>query len=247
MTININSKNIYRLFQSATLLVILFLLVWSRPWAQSTTTDKRTIKVSGNSVIKATPDQFVFSPYFEKTGTNREALLKELSEESNQVVKQLQEIGVSEEDIKLNADSYDNSYWSNGDEGRLTAQLTITVKDKDLAQKVQDYLLTTGAKGQLTPRADFSEDKKDQLDARAIKEATEEAKQKAEAQLQLLGAKLGKVISVSQGSDSIFIDYPEPSLGYEVAQDEKASKSSLPVLSGKNEYRQTVTIVYEIR
>ena len=244
MTVQITSEKLLKTAQLLLLVAIFGLLLWSQPWQSDTIKEQRTISVSGEATISAEPDEFVFYPYYEKTGTDRDALRDELVVEANQVVDELRQLGVEESDIKLDASSYDNWYWNEGEEGVLTVRLTVTTTDRDQAQAIQDYLLTTSAKGQLTPQAMFSEAKQKELDAQAVAEASEDARAKAEAQAKLFDAKLGDVITVNQQADSIF-GFPELRATELSVSDESAS--SLPVLPGENDYRQTVNVVYELQ
>lgn len=248
MTVNITAAKLRQCAQFALLVAIFGLLLWSQPWDSSNNSnaETRTITVSGEATIEAEPDEFAFNPYFEQEGTDRDVLKESLSTQANEVVDKLKELGVQESDIKLDVSSYDNWYWDEGEEGTLSAYITVTVKAGDLVQEVQDYLYSTDAKGQISPRASFSNDTRKQLDAQAVEQASNDAKAKAEAQAALFDAKLGDVVSVNQGSDSIF-GYPEPYAAIESLDSAASLRSSVPVLPGEQEYRQTVTVVYELQ
>lgn len=246
MTINITKDDFLKYVQLLLLIVVTGLLLWSRPWAADSSELTRTIQVSGEATIEAVPDEFVFYPYFEQEGKDRDQLKVALTQQANTAVEELKELGVAEEKIKLDASSYDRWYWRENEEGILTVSLNITVDNKDLAQEVQDYLLTLDIKGQLTPQAVFSQSKQKELDAQAVEQASNDARAKAEAQAKLFGADLGKVIKVEQGFDSVFPVAFDGVATLEVGA-EDAARSSLPVLPGENEYRQTVTVTYELK
>jgi len=247
MTINISFSKVLKNINLLLLIAILGLLVWSTPWGNSgSSTVARTIKVSGEATIEAVPDEFVFYPYFEMKGTDQETMKQALSKQSNQAVAKLKELGIEERKIKLDASSYDRWYWEEDEEGVLTVSLTITVGDKDKAQEVQDYLDTLDVKGQLTPQASFSRAKQKDLDAQAIEEASNDARSKAETQAKLFGSKLGKVVKVEQGSDSVFPTVFRGGADFAIAE-EAAPQSSFAVLPGENEYTQTVSVIYEIK
>jgi uncharacterized protein YggE len=245
MTILVTPNKVYKLAQIILLVAILGLSLWSQPWNTRSSSTTRKITVSGQSTIEAEPDEFVFSPYFQQSGTDSEALKNSLNEKANSAVAKLMELGVEEKDIKLDSSSYDYWYYQKDEEGTLTISLQVTVNNKDKAQEVQDYFQTLDMVGQLSPRAVFSKDKQKELDAHAVEEATSEARAKAEAQAKLLGAKVGKVIEVNQGYDSVFpIAYDSISSLEAGAED---VSSSIPVLPGQNDYTQTVTVVYELQ
>jgi uncharacterized protein YggE len=246
MTINFSSKQLLEVIQTLLIVIILGMLVWSKPWDQQSSSQTRKITVSGQATIEAEPDEYTFSPYFQKTGSDREALKTELTKSTNEAVAKLKELGVEEKDIKVDASSYEYWYNENGSQSPMTFSLQISVSSKELVQKVQDYLLTLDLEGQLTPQATFSEDKRKELDKQAIEKASDDAKSKADAQAKLLGTKLGKVIEVSQGSESIFPIAYDAKLSAGMAESD-ASRSSMPVLPGQNEYTQTVSVTYELK
>src|SRR6056297_3541269 len=107
MTINVSSRKLFQLVQFIVLLAILGLLLWSQPWSTETfSSNKKTITVTGETTLEATPDEFTFYPYFQKEGTDKDALRDELVTEANTLVNGLKELGVPEENITLDASSY---------------------------------------------------------------------------------------------------------------------------------------------
>ena len=244
MTINIRKSHMIKAVELVLLVAIFALLLWSQPWSNNNSKETRKITVTGESVIKAEPDEFTFSPYFELKGSDQEALKAELTKKANEAVDAIKNLGVDDKDIKLDASSYERWYYKADEEGVLNIYLEIAVSDSELVQKVQDYLLTTVAKGQLTPRATFSESKQNELDNQAVDQAIDDAKTKAELQAKKFDARLGKVLEVSQQQDSIF---PIAYDSIEISAESRDVSASLPVLSGQNEYRQSVTVTYELR
>ena len=244
MVIKVTSKQLFEAAQTVLIVAIFGLLLWMQPWAQSSSDATRKVSVTGSATVEAEPDEYTFSPYFEETGTDKEALKKSLTDKANAAVAKIKELGVADKDIKVDASSYE--YWYNSEEKGtpMMVYLTISVDDKDMAQKIQDYLLTTTATGQLTPAASFSEEKSKELKKQTIDKATEDARQQAEAQAKLRGAKLGKVIEVSQSDSG----------AYPILYDAKAAESStmssgasLTVMPGENEYSNQVTVTYELK
>lgn len=245
MTVNFSNSLIYRIVEICLLLTIIGLLVWSRPWT-SNTSETRKITVTGEATIDSAPDEYVLSPYFQKSGKDKKAVQAELSEQANTAVIKLKELGISEDDIKLDASSYDYWYASDGQEGSLQVSLQISLTDKDQAQKAQDYLLTlNNIQGQLTPQATFSDAKSKDLETQATEKATEDAKNKADQQAKLVGAKVGNVITISDSpyNEIMPMAYAQDSM----SSGAELKVSTLPVLSGKNEYKKTITITYELQ
>ena len=245
MTVNIETKKLIRIAEFVLLVAIFVLLLLSKPWAQNNSSSERTITVSGQSIIKAEPDQFLFSPYYQKTGTDKDALRSDLTKKANTVIDGLKDLGVAEEDVELDASAYDRWFYEDGDEGVLNVSIRVQVTGEELVQKVQDYLLTTSPEGQITPQAVFSNEKQQELDAQAVAEASTDARAKAEVQAKLFDAKLGDVVSINQANETLFGGYNER---YAIDSELSAqSVESLPVLPGQDEYTQTVTVIYRFK
>ena len=251
MTINIKFDDVYKAFVLGLLVVISGLLLWGQPWnSSSSNAEVRKIQVTGEATLAAEPNEYQFNPYFQDSGADRDKLRDDLVNQASEIVEDLKGLGVEEKDIKVDASSYDNWYWQEDEEGTMTVSVQIKiVDDKDLVQEVQNYLINTDAKGQLTPYSTFSEDKRKELDNQAYEQAAEDARTKAEARAKLFDAKLGDVLKIDQAYDSIFQPY---GIGLNaVAEDSVASNRgsdvSLPVLQGENEYTQSVTVEYEIK
>src|SRR5262249_19017389 len=119
-------------------------------------------------------------------------------------------------------------------------QLTVTVDNKDLAQKAQDYLVSTTPTGTVTPQANFSETKRKQLEAQARDEATKDARAKADQSAKNLGFKVGKVKSVEDGTDTGRI----VPLGASAPTESVATDNKLAVQPGQNDLNYSVTVVY---
>jgi uncharacterized protein len=236
----------FRIVSLILLLVISAMLAIWQPWNASATS--RKISVTGEATVKDVPDEFAFYPYFQRTGDDQAALKKELDEFGNKLLADLKKLGVPEDNIKLNSSAYDYGkpesliYPAPAPESRANVSLsvTITAANKELAQKIQDYLATTDAQGQITPQATFSKTKQQKIESQARKAALENAREKATQTADTYGAKLGKVIEVKDNAGASTI----PWLRSNVAED--TAMSSLPVTPGTNEFTFTVTAIFEI-
>ena len=228
------------------LLVIIGILVFLlKPWEP--TTSDRTITVSGESSTKTEPDEYQFSPTYQKKGTDRVAIQQELTAKINEIVAKLKELGVDESDITLASSTYDN-YWNDGTNEITSNSLTISVNNKELSQKVQDYLLTTAPEGQITPYATFSTKKRKEVESTLRSEAIADAKQKAETMVADLGGKVGKVITINDNSSGgVFPMIGRAEMSGSAMAVSDSAVSSLPILSGKQELNYNVEIIYELR
>ena len=234
----------FRLLSLVLLAVIAGMLAFWRPWEG--TSEKRKITVNGETTIQAAPDEFVFYPHFQRTGDDQEALKQQINDLGTKTLNDLKNLGVPEENIKLDGSSYGNGRalpLIEPDLNENTATLSVTVRttDKDLAQKIQDYLQSTDAQGQLTPVTNFSVKKSKELEQQARKQAVEDARNNAEQSANELGARLGKVLEVKETPDNISIPWLRSNTAEDTAQ------SSLPITPGKSSFIFQVEVIFEIR
>ena len=121
------------------------------------------------------------------------------------------------------------------------------VLNKDLAQKVQDYLTTTDPIGQVTPSATFSQGKQKKLENEARAAATKEAKAKAEQMAKNLGFTVGKVKTINDQSSGNGWFFATDSASSLLTQGTTEVKSgSLTVQPGENSIDYSVEVTYYI-
>jgi uncharacterized protein len=229
----------------ALLIIIVVLLALWRPW-QGTASEDQTIQVTGETTVTAVPDEFVFYPTYQFKASDNAAALTALAKKSDEVTAKLKELGVPENKIKTNSSGYGTSLMPTGggsDKTTYTLQLTVTVDNQELAQKVQDYLLTTEPTGSVSPQPTFSDTKQRELEAEARDKATVDARAKAEQSAKNLGFRLGKVKSVNDG-DSY---WTTPLGGRAASSDLATSSNNLGLYPGENELPYSVTVIYYIR
>jgi uncharacterized protein YggE len=241
-----------RLLVLALLAVIAVMLYLWKPWQAQIKASDRTITVTGDAAISAAPDEYVFSPSYDFSNADKQTALNELSNKSDELVAKLKGLGVPDSGIKTNSSNYSSGIYlpvRQGNENTYTLAVTITVNDKSLAQKVQDYLVTTNPNGAVSPQADFSDAKQKQLQSQARDDATKDARAKAEQSAKNLGFKVAAVKSVSDGSGFGTIPPYCGSLACPVQDLKGSATSSLPSLSvqpGENKLQYSVTVVYYI-
>lgn len=236
----------YRLLSIVFALIIIGILIAWKPWAAHGAIATRKITINGEATIKAEPDEYIFNPTYRSTTSDSTKAVAELADKSKSIITKLKELGVSEEKIESSTSTYDQLEMypkPSGDNiAKATLMLTITVNDKTLTQKVQDFLLTTNPTGQISPQAQFSTDKRKKLEDEARSKATDDAKAKANKQASQLNVKLGKVIEVQDGSGFGVV---VPLSSQSVASD--GSTTSLPVMPGQNDFPFSVTVTYELK
>lgn len=230
--------------------IIIGMIAMWRPW--ESTKIERKITINGSATVESTPDEFSFSPYFERTGTNASALKNELNTFGAKLIDEVVKLGVKKDDITLNSSGYGrpeiapvapDGGASNNDDGKQTITLSVSIKapTKEIAQKVQDYLAKTDAKGSLTSQPIFSQTKRQNLEDEARDKAIEDARTKAERSAKHLSVTVGKVIEVKEAGGMV---YPLYAKG---ATEADTSISSLPVTPGSDSVSSNVEVIFEIK
>lgn len=239
----------YRIIIIVLLIVIAGMLWLWKPW-QSEPQTGRTISVTGETTIKAEPDEFVFSPAYQFKNTDKKVALEELTKKSDEITAKFKEIGVSDNHIKSNTGGYQDYYYYTNTNNTYTynLSLTITADSKEQAQKVQDYLVTTDSEGTISPNANFSDSKKKQLEDQGRDQATKDARAKADQSAKNLGFKIVSIKSVEDGKNDLGNIYPRVFNGVsDLAQGANSSESKLQVQPGENDLNYSVKVVYFIR
>lgn len=230
------------------------LLIW-KPW-QDAKPSGRIVTVNGEASAKHAPDEYVFTPSIsvEKAETNQ-AALGQVTKKGNEVVAKLKELGVTDEQLVTHVNSNgsesaaisrDLSYPVPAPSDGFSAyySITCTIGNKELAQKITDYLAGADIGGGITPYAQFSDEMRKKIEQDLRAGAIEDAKKKAESEVKLIGAKLGKVVSVTDNSGYGGV-IP---LGAGVAELKAGdSSSSVPVLTGTQEVSFSVSVVFELK
>lgn len=214
---------------------------WYGSNAQSS---ERTVSVTGNATVKAEPDQFTFYPSYGFKNADKQAALAAMTAKSEQIIAELKKLGVADSKIKTNASGYERGIYlpaAEGDGITYTLSLTVVAENKELAQKVQDYLVNTSPTGAVTPQPTFSQSKQKQLESEARSKAERDARAKAEASAGNLGYKIGKVKSISEATGFSIMPTDVSVQGAEPAA------KRLSIQPGENEFPYSVTVVYYIR
>jgi len=211
------------------------LTVYTKPW-ETNTANPRTITIKGEATIKRAPDSFVFNPTYE--ADSQEAI----TAKTNEVVAKVKELGLGDAGIQTQVSNYDK-YNPDGSTGEpvFSMYLTLSVEDKELAQKIQDYLITTGATGQVTPMSGFTKVTHKALRDEATNIAIQDARARADKTADNLDTKVVKVIKVTE-PDQVEGVYPLYS-----SLDISSSGSGLPINAGESEFNHTVEVEFEIR
>ena len=240
----------YRIISLVLLLTIIAIVFVWRPWSPKTNND-RTVSVTGEASVTATPDEYIFSPSYTFKNNDKTIALANLTKKSNEITEKLKTLGVADKDIKTNSSGYDYNYFydDSAKQATYTLMYTIKVSKTELSQKVQDYITTTSPLGEVSPQASFSDAKRKELENQARDKATKEARAKADQSAKNLGFKVSNVKSVTDGSGfgNIYQPYPFATASNAINDMAKDSSSSLVVQPGENKLQYSVSVVYFIR
>ncbi len=237
------------------LLLIALVVVACRPWSSHSELSGRTITVRGSATILSEPDEYIFYPQYSFANVDSAAALKEATAKNAEITDYLHKLGVETKKIKADTSGFQNTrYYSEPNNGKTDQttyndSLTITVKNKILAQKVQDYLITTSPTGSVSPQSGFSENLKKSLENRGRSQAALDARAKAEESAKNLGFTIGPVKSVEDGSaDQLIRPYAlsgdAKSLSIETKQ---VGPQSFDIQPGENTLTYNVTVIYYMR
>lgn len=227
-------------------IIVAMIVIW-KPW-DSAPNSERTVTVTGEAKITAEPDEFVFYPMYNFKNADKDAALKELTAKSDTIVAKLKELGVQDKNIKTDSNGNDYSVYYPDDKVEPSYQLslTVTVKSREEAQKIQDYLVTTSPLGTISPQASFSDGKRKELENKARDDATKEARAKADQSAKNLGFRVGAVKSIEDGAGFGEV-YPLLKEGAAAQDVAVSTRNGLGVNPGENDLHYSVTVVYFVR
>jgi uncharacterized protein YggE len=228
--------------------IVAMALIW-HPWSPANPDAKnQIITVTGETTIKAVPDEFVFSPSYDFADKDNAKALSQLTQKSDELITKLEGLGVSKDKIATNSGGYDYSYYydPSSAQNTYTLQLTIAVNNQQLAQKVQDYLVTTSPTGAISPEADFSEAKQKALESQGRDQATSDARTKAESTARNLGFTLGKVKSVSDNTGNNQVIFNGVNQADNLSADATSKSPGLSVQPGENNLPYSITVIYYV-
>ncbi len=212
----------------------------------------KTINVSGEGVIYASPDLAVINFSIINESKSAADALKINKKKANKVISLLKGKKIKEKDIKtISFNIYPRYEWRKTEANQYgkrvlagyEAKQIIEVKIRNLSDvgKIIQEAVSNGANQ--VGNIDFSIEDKDKLIEEAREKAINKAKGKAKILAKSLGVKLKKVINYYENSAQ-----PLESRYYGLNKVDSFSKGSQPldIEKGSNKIRVFVTITYEI-
>ncbi|MCU0642074.1 MAG: SIMPL domain-containing protein [archaeon] len=212
-----------------------------------------TVSVSGSSVIKATPD--IVTVYFtvQTSGATAEEAKDNNSEIVDEVITNLVKLGLERKDIATeNYNVYPDYDWINGRQVSRGYKATHSIKVELSAAKMDKVgsVIDAGVEGGATINYinfELSKDTENAYKAQALKEATEDARLKADSMASGLGKSVSGIKSVSAVD---FGYYPWRVYGAEGAiADVAMAKEAVAtnIQPGEREVNAQVNVVFELK
>lgn len=229
--------------------IIIVLLVWFGArrinWGKITWVPAEMITVVGEAKSQEKNQIASFTAGINTVNDKKEVAVKEVNDKVAAIIEAVKKFGVSVDDIKTqNMSIYqsEESYWDNGvqktrkGQWRVDNSIEITLREVDQAAKLADLLTSSGANNVWGPNLrldDTSQAEKELFDG-AMKDALE----KAEIIARAAGRKLGKVISVTEGTG--VSNFP-------MYKAEGGMGGGAAIEPGSSTVSKSLTVVFEIK
>jgi uncharacterized protein len=190
------------------------------------------ISVTGTGTVSSVPDQAQFSLGVESTGpTAREALATN-SQRMRRVLAALFAAGVAKGDVQTQDVSVSRSYPDNG--YSADNSVSVTIHDLPKAGSILDAATSAGANNVYGPTLTRSD--QDELQAKALRSAVDDARAKARVLAEAAGVQLGSVTAIAE-------DGNEPVPVYAAAL---TRTPSAPIEPGRQQTSATVRVTFAI-
>ncbi|SCX93434.1 SIMPL domain-containing protein [Flavobacterium caeni] len=202
--------------------IILFSMAMAHAEAQYIKPDPQ-ISVSGEGKVKVTPDQAFISISVETKGNNATDVKKQNDATVEKVVQYLKRSKLQQSDIQTKRISLNPQYDYDKKKYNYNATQTIEILLRDLTyyDTLMEGLVDTGINRINT--VEFKSSKIEKHESEARKLAMQDAKQKAQDYVSVIGQSVGKALSIS---DNTQVYHPQPVM-YEMAMG-KAADAAAP-------------------
>ena len=216
-------------------------------------TNKRTVTITAEGKISASPDLAVISASIVSNGqSTAEDAQNGLDSQSTKLVSYLKTSGIADGDINTSDYSLYPQYGNQADYTKITgytASETLTAKVHDLT-KVGTIIggLTQNGANQIQS-VSYTFNDPDALREQAREKALASSKQKAEDLANAAGVKLGKFVTFSEGGSNGVVPVPVPmsnAVAMSAASPEASFKdASVPV--GNQDFVEDISVTYELK
>lgn len=228
------------------LLLGAYFVPWSNiNWGKVEFLPGSTITVTGEAKKQEASQIATFSAGVTVTNKDQDKAVEEVNTKTKAIIDAVKNFGIADADIQTqNVSIYKvpevqietfppqtrESGW------RVSNSVAITLRDTSKAAALADLLSNTEATEVSGPN--FSLDDTSDAQTDLLAQAIEDAKSKAQKVATAAGRKLGKVITVTEGTTSVPI-YRALEVG--------TADTSTPIEPGSETLSKTVTVVFELR
>ena len=224
-------------------------------WIEKYDPSEQTISVSGSAIASSNPDLLVIVLGVESEAKTANDSLSQNSDSLNSVISALTNSGISEDDIQTSNFSiyplYDsikdlNGNWQQILNGYRVSNILLIQTDKiNSAGNIIDAAVSSGANRVDNISFQLSDDKSQKISDDLIADAINDATQKAEKALVPLKQKIVGVKSVII-HDNVMPYYDSPMRSSFDGMAMESSMKSAPIMSGDEEIRTDVSVVFYI-
>ncbi|MBI4029544.1 MAG: SIMPL domain-containing protein [Candidatus Blackburnbacteria bacterium] len=225
----------------------LFTLPFSQiDWGNVHFTPGKTITVTGQSQTKQKNQVANFTAGVNAVNDNKDQAVGEVNKKMTDIIKSVKDFGVKSEDIQTQnisvyqtQESYydaDGRQKTRPGQWQVSNSIQITLRDVSRASDFANLLTASGANNVYGPN--FSLESSKDAENQLLQDAIEDAKKKAATVATASGGKLGKVISVTEGTQS----YVTPLFARE-----GMGGGGAPTEPGSTTTGKTVTVVFQLQ
>lgn len=156
------------------------------------------VSVTGEGTVKVVPDEVVIKARVEHSGESASVVKGKNENVVNDIIKFLEAQGIPSKNIRTEYLKLDKQYNYDTKEYFFAANQAISIELKDLAkyEKIMSGLMETGLNR--IDGIEFQTSKKEELQAKARKEAMLDAKAKATQLAAAIGQKIGKAHKITE-------------------------------------------------
>ena len=208
--------------------------------------NQRTLSSSGTATIKSMPDEASIYVNIETLKSSAEESKNENSKISDKILDELYNLGIDKKSIETSSyNIYEEFDWSENGRKSLGFKtsniLKVKLTDFDLIGKVVDAAVNSGATGINNIDFELSEDKQKEIKKETLAKASQDAREKAEAIVNGLGASIKRIVSVSDTSYD-YRPYPLFARGGTVTLEQ----AKTDIMPRELEVTANVNVVFEI-
>ena len=248
-SINLSIVAFVVLFTSG-LLVYLSTINHHNAYAQLSSPDNnKTLFVTGSATTETKPDKVTVSLGVETTNTKAKAALAANSELMNKIINALKTAGVKENETSTSSFSItpNRNYSVDTNQGKLTGftvsnSIQIDSSNVNDTSEWVDIAVSSGANNVNSIYFSLSDKKLDEVKNELIKDAIENAEEKADIAASALGYKIVGIRTVSIDQVTPFFPQPVPYATESLKND--AFAPSTPILTGEQRISFNVNIVF---